>query len=276
MSTSIWVGVLTITALLISLVKPLHAASTPPGSRPSPLRSDLETLSPSTQAMQGRPSDNPGWFAVQQGEQLYTQAAGRTQQACSQCHREPGAEPDARDGRLPLEHPAARYPRMDELTGRPIDLSGRIEACRQRHQQAEPWSREDPRRLALLAFVAAQSRGQPLHPDPDPRLAPAREQGHARYHRRVGQLALSCADCHDRHWGQRLGGSLIPQGHPNAYPLWRMQWQAIGSLQRRLRACLTGVRAQAWPEDDPAWVELELYLQWRAEGLAVEAPGVRP
>jgi sulfur-oxidizing protein SoxA len=165
---------------------------------------------------------------------------------------------------------------MDELTGRPIDLSGRIEACRLRHQEASPWPAEDPRRLALLAFVASQSRGQTLHPDPDPRLASARAQGHALYHRRVGQLALSCADCHDRHWGQRLGGSLIPQGHPNAYPLWRMQWQALGSLQRRVRACLAGVRAEVWPEDDPAWIELELYLQWRAEGLTVETPGVRP
>ncbi len=272
--------------LLFSLWLPASNLQAAPWQRPEPLRSDLESLSPSTQAMQRRDSDNPGWLAVQLGEQLYARPDGQRQQACSHCHGSPSAgqgSPGAgqtealpRKAMKPLKLQLPRYPRMDELTGQPLDLSGRIEACRQRHQQAAAWTREDPRRLALQAYVAAQARGLPLQPDPDPRLVPARQRGHALYHRRIGQLELSCADCHDRSWGKRLGGSLIPQGHPNAYPLWRMQWQALGSLQRRMRACLAGVRAAPWPDEDPAWIELELYLQWRAEGLALETPGVRP
>jgi sulfur-oxidizing protein SoxA len=50
----------------------------------------------------------------------------------------------------------------------------------------------------------------------------------------------------------------------------------MGSLYRRLRNCLTGVRAEPYPPGAPELVELELYLAWRAEGLRMEAPAVRP
>jgi sulfur-oxidizing protein SoxA len=50
----------------------------------------------------------------------------------------------------------------------------------------------------------------------------------------------------------------------------------MGSLQRRLRNCMSGVRAQAFPYGAQEFVELELYLAERARGMAVETPGVRP
>lgn len=234
---------------------------------PQPLRSGFETMGGATQAMQNRDSDNPAWFAVEEGARLYTQPAGTQRRSCAGCHG---------DARESLRVAVPLYPRFDETTSAPIDLSSRIEACRVRHQQAEPWSPEDTRRLALQAYLGSLARGLPLRPDPDPRLQSARARGQERFNQRIGQLGLSCADCHDRHWGQRLGGSMIPQGHPNAYPLWRLQWQAIGSLQRRVRACLTGVRAEPWGLAESAWVELELFLHWRGAGLSVETPGVRP
>ncbi|HET9046897.1 MAG TPA: sulfur oxidation c-type cytochrome SoxA, partial [Casimicrobiaceae bacterium] len=58
-------------------------------------------------------------------------------------------------------------------------------------------------------------------------------------------------------------------------PAYRLEWQTLGSLQRRLRACLFGIRASLPPEGSPVLTELELYLGWRANGLPVEAPGVR-
>ncbi len=50
----------------------------------------------------------------------------------------------------------------------------------------------------------------------------------------------------------------------------------MGSLQRRLRNCLTGIRAEPWPPGAPELVKLELYLMSRAAGMAMDAPGVRP
>jgi sulfur-oxidizing protein SoxA len=58
--------------------------------------------------------------------------------------------------------------------------------------------------------------------------------------------------------------------------LYRLEWQSLGSLQRRLRNCMIGTRAQPYGYDAPELVELELYLMSRARGMPVETPAVRP
>jgi sulfur-oxidizing protein SoxA len=73
-----------------------------------------------------------------------------------------------------------------------------------------------------------------------------------------------------------LGGSTIPQAHPTGYPIYRLEWQGMGSLQRRLRGCMAGVRAEPFAYDATEWVELELFLDRRAAGMRLDAPGVRP
>ncbi len=58
----------------------------------------------------------------------------------------------------------------------------------------------------------------------------------------------------------------------SAPPSYRLG-QALGSLQRRFRGCLTGIR-DAYGAVEV--VELELFLKSRAAGLPVETPAVRP
>ena len=100
--------------------------------------------------------------------------------------------------------------------------------------------------------------------------------GRAAFHRGQGQINLSCSQCHDDLWGRKLAGSVIPQAHPTGYPIYRLEWQSLGSLQRRLRNCLIGTRAEAYEFGAPELVDLELYLMWRAQGMKLESPGVRP
>ena len=121
-----------------------------------------------------------------------------------------------------------------------------------------------------------QSRGLPMQANDDPRVAPFRERGRSLFFQRIGQLDFSCAQCHDDNAGQRLAGSVIPQAHPTGYPVYRLEWQSLGSLQRRLRNCMTGVRAEPYAYGAMALTELELYLAARAAGLRIETPAVRP
>ena len=99
--------------------------------------------------------------------------------------------------------------------------------------------------------------------------------GEAFFVRRRGQLNLACTHCHDANWGRTLFAERISQGHPNAWPAYRLDWQTLGSLERRLRACLSGVRAEILPYGSPEYTDLALYLSWRARGLPIESPGVR-
>ena len=230
-------------------------------------RSGLADMGAATQAMQRDDSRNPGMLWVLQGEQAWSRPAGRTSGSCAGCHG---------DARQSMRGVAARYPAFDAALGRAVDLRQRIALCRQRLQPAAPEPAESEAALALEAFVAHQSRGLPLAPPADARLEAPRERGRALFGQRMGQLDLGCSDCHDALAGRRLGGSPIPQAHPTGYPIYRLEWQGLGSLQRRLRACLAGVRAEPFDWGATEWVELELYLAWRARGLPLETPAVRP
>lgn len=234
---------------------------------PDARRSGFDDMSPQTQAMQRDDMQNPGMLWVQDGAALWDRAPSASAKACAGCH---GAAATSMRG------VAARYPAFDDRLSRPIDLTQRINLCRERHQQVPALAAESHELLALESFVANQSRGMPVTPPDDARLLPFRERGEAQYRQRLGQLDLSCAQCHDERAGKRLGGSLIPQGHANGYPLYRLEWQGMGSLQRRLRNCMTGVRAEPFAYGSQGLVEMAIYLAWRDRGMKVEAPGVRP
>jgi sulfur-oxidizing protein SoxA len=217
--------------------------------------------------MQRDDTQNPAMLFVADGEALWTRPAGSDAKTCASCHG------DARTG---MRGVATRYPAFDALLARPVTLGERLNLCRTRQQRADAWRVESAELLALEAYVALQSRGQAITPPDDTRLAPFRARGERRYRQRIGQLHLACAQCHDDHAGKRLGGSTIPQGHPTGYPIYRLEWQALGSLQRRLRGCYSGVRAEAPSYGAIELVELELYLASRAAGMTVESPAVRP
>ncbi len=230
-------------------------------------RSGFEFMSPQTKAMQQDDTSNPAMLWVSDGEALWSQKAGTSERACATCHAAASTS---------MRGVAASYPRFDNAMQRPLDLRQRINVCRVKHQQAPPLAAESHALLSIEAFVAMQSRGLPITPDADPRVQPFRERGAALFRQRIGQLDLSCTTCHDALAGQRLGSAVIPQAHPTGYPIYRLEWQGLGSLQRRLRGCMSGVRAEPFAFDAPELVELELYLMQRAAGMVLETPAVRP
>lgn len=245
----------------------LALSATADSARPEEKRSGFDDMSPETRAMQSDDAANPGMLWVGEGEALWNRKEGAAAKSCADCH---GAADEGMRG------VAARHPAFDAESGRPIDLQGRINRCREARQGAGALAWESEPLLALTAFVAHQSRGLPIEAAADPRLAPFRENGRRLFDERRGQLDLSCAQCHDARAGGRLAGSVIPQGHPTGYPLYRLEWQGLGSLQRRLRNCMAGVRSEPYPYGSPAYVELELHLMSRANGMALEIPAVRP
>ena len=234
---------------------------------PDDRRSGFAFMTPALRAMQDDETSNPGMLWVGDGEALWSADAGAAQRSCASCHGDAGRS---------MRGVAARYPAFDAATAAPIDLSARINACRVRHQRAPALARDNDALLALEAFVGRRSQGLPIAPPIDARLTPYRARGEAIYRQRMGQLDLSCGQCHDANAGGRLGGSVIPQAHPTGYPIYRLEWQKLGSLTRRMRGCMTGVRAEPFEDGAVEWVELELYLKQRAAGMAVETPAVRP
>jgi sulfur-oxidizing protein SoxA len=240
-----------------------HAQDIPLSER----RSGYEQMGRETRAMQDDDTANPAMLWVLEGETLWKRKAGNANRACSDCHGDAAAT---------MKGVATRYPSFDAKRGRLVNLEQRINACRVEKQDAKPLAYESRDLLALTAYVARQSRGMPIEIIPDAKSQPDLDAGHALYNRKMGQIDLSCAQCHDQNWGRHLAGNPIPQAHPTGYPIYRLEWQGVGSLQRRLRNCMSGLRAVAFEYGAPELVDLEYYLMWRARGMKVETPAVRP
>jgi sulfur-oxidizing protein SoxA len=244
------------------------AASASAGEIPLPeRRSGYDLMSRETRAMQDDDTANPGMLWVLEGETLWNRKTGDAARACAECHG---------DARTSMKGVAARHPAFDPAKGRPVALEQRVNACRVERQKAPALAYESRELLALTAYVARQSRGLPIDVAIDERTRPFVEAGRATFYRRQGQLNLACNQCHDDNWGRRLAGNVVPQGHPTGYPLYRLEWQSLGSLERRLRGCLTGIRAEPYDFGAADLVNLELFLMWRARGMTFEAPAVRP
>lgn len=219
-------------------------------------------LTPDTQALQLDDFANPGFLWVDRGENLFSQPASNGP-ACITCHQ------------TGLPGIAATYPAFDAALGSVINLEGRINQCRIEHQGAPALAYESEALLSLTAYVAFQSRGMPIAVDVSGPAAETYAAGKRYFQTRRGQFNLSCQQCHTDNWGKRLRGDTLSQGHGNGFPAYRLEWQSMGSLHRRLRDCDTGVRAAPLPYGDPLYIAVELYLAARASTLELESPAVR-
>ena len=229
------------------------------------LQSSYQLMSAENKAMQDDPSLNPAMFWVGDGQALWDTQVGKSNKSCASCHGDP---------KKSMRGVATQFPKI--MNGKLQTLEGQINQCRVGAQGTSSLAYESKDLLSLTALVAYQSKGMPISVKETPQNKAELQKGRQSFYERMGQLNLSCAQCHEERAGLKLGGAPIPQGHPNAYPIYRLEWQTLGSLQRRLRNCMSGVRAQQYEYGSPEMAQLELFLAWRARGLPLESPGVRP
>ena len=229
-------------------------------------KSGFYFMQPATQALQIDDAQNPAMLWVKDGQSQWGKAEGVVAKSCAHCHGEITR----------MRNVAARYPAYSSAQKRVVTLSQQINLCRVEQQRAAAWPPEHETLLGLEAAVAKESRDLPIKPPAQPHLTEAQNRGETLFNQRIGQLDLSCRDCHEKLAGKRLGGNTIPQGHATGYPIYRLEWQSVGGLQRRLRGCMTAVRAEPYAFGSSELVDLEAYLAKRAAGMKLESPGVRP
>ena len=228
-------------------------------------KSGVSFASEEIRKLQADELGNPALLLVDQARQQWSQVpATGGAKSCAGCHGEVEK----------LKGAATRYPKLSEKLGL-VNLEGRINVCRTQQQAQAPWAFESASLLGMTALIASLSRGLSAEVLIDEATRPHFEAGRALYYQRMGQMNLACNHCHEQSAGRRLLAEPISQGHGNAYPIYRLEWQATGSLHRRFRSCLNGVKAELWPQGSTEFLNLELFLAWRAKGLAIETPGVR-
>jgi thiosulfate dehydrogenase len=90
---------------------------------------------------------------VKQGENLFHSGElGKNQVSCAQCH------PNAAN-----THPET-YPKFQKQLGRVVELFEMINWCIQNPLEGEPLAADDPKMIALEAYMTYERRGVPLAP----------------------------------------------------------------------------------------------------------------
>ncbi len=228
-------------------------------------QSGLAFLSTSLRQMNDDDMANPMSLWVERGGQAWGQTSGGP--SCQSCH---GAVSEMRKA-------VAQHPKLSPDGQSLRNLDDQIGACRLRQgaRSAQP----DETVLALSAALHHAARAEPIAVQaPVDRQAAWQAQWQAgadQYQTRQGRMNLSCAHCHDQRVGAQMRGDTISPGHPTGFPIYRLSWQQAGGMDRRLRACYSGVQS-AMPEPGSAILrQLELYLKVRANGMPLEGPSVR-
>ncbi len=246
-----------------------HAENYSPNTRTLPLvqvKSGLHFSGKDVQALQADEFGNPAQFWLGMGEQLWRQPSPSNGKSCLSCHGE---------AMTSMQGVATRYPAVDKRNGRLMNVEDRINQCTTQNQKRHALAPESDALLGLTLLVTQASKGLPLQVSITGAAKPHWQKGAALFNQRQGQLNLSCAQCHDQNFGQRLYVDPLSQGQPNGYPVYRLEWQKLGSLERRLRSCYSGIRAELPPWGATEMRQLALYLMWRGEGLPIEVPAVR-
>jgi L-cysteine S-thiosulfotransferase len=228
--------------------------------------SGYDYLQPDMQAMQDDLFANPGMLVVEQGETLFS-TPGRNGKSCADCHGEDGARLDARR--------IARYPVYSEELKHAVTLHGQIQRCWKERLGNPPIGYRDEELLPLETFVRYLARGEPVNVDASGALAPYYAAGRELFHQRFGQVDIACHQCHDYHAGQMFRGQVLSQGQTNGFPVYRFTEGQVTGLQERITQCLTKLRAEPFAVDSPEYLDLEVYLSARSNGLRIETPAIR-
>lgn len=222
-------------------------------------------LDPQTKTMETDDFSNPGFLWIDTGAKLWSTPDGTAGKSCESCH---GAASS-------MKGVGAKYPVYDASTHNIVDLEDRINQERVNRMGAAPYKLESKELVALTAFVKLQSRGMPVAVDTSGPAHAYWLSGKKIYETRRGQLDMSCEECHVQFVDHQLRSDTLSQGQTNGFPLYRLDWQALGSVQKRFKGCMENIRAKPFAFGSQEMLDLELYVASRGNGLPVETPAVR-
>lgn len=218
-----------------------------------------------TQSLQMDDFDNPAMIFVDQAWELWNTAEGSEGKSCADCHGEPSSMAGLR----------AVMPKWNEAAGSLYTLEDYINESRVKHMGAEPWKWSGGQMTAMTALIGLQSRGETVNVATDGPVADLYEKGKEIYYTRVGQLDMSCANCHEDNYGVMIRADHLSQGQINGFPSYRLKNAKLNSIHARFKGCMKNIRAVGYKEGSDEFRALELYVASRGNGLDIEGPSVR-
>lgn len=206
-------------------------------------------------------SINPITLWIDQGSQIW-------QKDCQGCHQDLNQ----------IRQSVVSLPRWKK--NQLVNLEDQIVQCFAK-KQITGLSLESSEVLAVATFLSESAKGlkvqvqSPMNQLEKKAWQEALNHGAQIYTQRLGRVNLSCTQCHDLNIGKNLRSDVISPAYITGFPIYRQSWQAMGSVDRRLRACYSGVQAAIPPSGHRDLRSLELFLKSRSNGMIWEGPSIR-
>lgn len=252
---------------------------------PAMAQDDSEKEIERYRAMIEDPMANPGYLAVDRGEQLWNLARGTKNVSLQGC--------DLGQGPGALAGAYAHLPRYFADAGKVMDLEQRLLFCMQTVQGLDtkdvlarhfgsPGKTSDME--DLVAFIANKSQGMKLAaPMTHPKEKEAYAIGEELFYRRSAINDFSCATCHSngaqRIRLQRLVNFTRPNSRVEAaiatWPAYRVSQSQTRTMQHRLWDCYRQMRMPVPDYLSDGITDLIVYLTHNAAGGTINAPYIK-
>ncbi len=198
--------------------------------------------------------------AVDEGKELYENS-----KALKKCFPDPAIK--------------GEYPKFDEKKNEVVTLTVAINECLKAAGE-KPWNMKKGKLAKVEAYFAYSSREANKKIDikiPSAKAQEAYERGKKIYYSQRGYLKLSCANCHVQGAGQRVRNEYLSPllGHTTHFPVYRLKWQGLGTMERRIAGCERN-QGEKPHKPDSKWVrDLIYFMSYMSNGLPVDGPDVR-
>ncbi len=177
--------------------------------------------------------------------------------------------------------PAIRgeYPKFDNKKKEVQTLAMAINQCLKDNGE-KPWKVTKGKMTDLQAYFASVSKekGKKVHIVIDSKeAAEAYERGKKEYYTQRGYLQLSCANCHVQGAGKRVRNEYLSPlfGHTTHFPVYRLKWQGLGTLERRIKGCEKNQGENPHKPGSKWQNEMIYFMSYMSNGLPVDGPDIR-
>jgi len=174
---------------------------------------------------------------------------------------------------------AGEYPMFDEKRKEVVTLTQAINECRTANGE-KPWNTKKGKLADLEAYFANSSKeaGKTVNVKINSADAQAAyERGKEFYYTQRGYLKLSCATCHVQGAGKRVRNESLSQllGHTTHFPVYRLKWQGLGTLERRMQGCVKDQGQNPPSPTSKEMKELLYFMAYMSDGMKIDGPDIR-
>jgi len=174
---------------------------------------------------------------------------------------------------------SVEYPKFDDKLEKVVTLTVAINDCLKANSE-KPWGLKKGKMADLEAYFATVSTeaGKKVHiVIQSEAAAKAYEAGKKAYYSQRGYLKLSCATCHVQGTGKRVRNEYMSPllGHTTHFPVYRLKWQGLGTLERRIEGCNKD-EGENPHKVGSVWMSNVLYfMAYMSNEMPIDGPAIR-